>query len=373
MEVVVAKITFYPVGNADSTLIELDNGKNILIDYAHSQEAEECGDEKVVLDREIRSKLSHYDPHIDVVVFTHADEDHTRGAADFFAFEHASKYQSKGRVRINELWVPAALIVEEGLKGDDRVIRQEARHRLKKGSGVKVFSRPGLLDAWLSREGIEEQSARRCIVISAGRTVPGFDQLSDGLEVFVHSPFAFRDGASLQSRNDGSLFLHLTFIVGDRKTRVMMGADTTWEVLADIIRITKYYGREERLQWDIYRVAHHCSYLSLAPEKGKDTTAPSRDIDWLFTQGSKGSYIISSSQPIPSSDDSAQPPHRQAANYYRKKAHANGGEFLVTMEHPSVYLPRPLTFSIGAHGITLARVENAKADSKMIDTSGRMR
>lgn len=367
-----AKITFYPVGNADSTLIELDNGKNILIDYAHSQEAEACGDEKVVLDREIRSKLSHYDPYIDVVVFTHADEDHTRGAADFFAFEHASKYQSKGRVRINELWVPAALIVEEGLKGDDRVIRQEARHRLKKGSGVKVFSCPGLLDAWLSREGIEEQSARRCVVISAGRTVPGFDPLSDGLEVFVHSPFAFRDGASLQSRNDGSLFLHLTFTVGDRTIRVIMGADTTWEVLADIIRITKYYGREERLQWDIYRVAHHCSYLSLAPEKGRDITAPSRDIDWLFTQGSKGSYIISSSQPIPSGDDSAQPPHRQAANYYRKKVCANGGEFLVTMEHPSVYLPRPLTFSIGAHGITLAKAETAKADSKMIDTSGRI-
>lgn len=370
------KITFYPLGNADSTLIELDNGKNILIDYAHAKSAEECGDEKIVLARELRRKLDHYSPYLDVVAFTHADEDHTRGAADFFVFEHASKYRSKGRVRINELWVPAAMIVEEGLQGDDRAIRQEARYRLKKGYGVRVFSSPGLLDDWLEKEGIDDRAARECIVTSAGNVVSGFDLLNDGLEVFVHAPFAFRDGDALQSRNAGSLFLHLTFVVDGRKTRVIMGADTTWEVIEDIIRITKYYGREERLQWDIYRVSHHCSYLSLAPDKGNEVTVPSQSIDWLFRQGNVGGYIISSSQPIPSADDSDQPPHRQAANYYRKKTQAIGGEFMVTMEYPNIYLPRPMVFNIGVHGVSLARVihpGSSSVDDKIIDDSCRIR
>ena len=367
------KITFYPVGNADSTLIELDDDKNILIDYAHSKSSEECGDEKVVLDREIRRKLNHRDPCLDVVVFTHADEDHTRGAADFFAFKYASKYRSKSRVRIKELWVPAAMIVEEGLKGDDRIIRQEARYRLREGGGVRVFSSPGLLDDWLRKEGMDNKLSRDCIVTHAGNVVPGFDLLKDGLEIFAHSPFAFRDGDSLQSRNAGSIFLHLTFAVGDRKTRVMMGADTTWEVLEEIIRITKYSKREERLQWDIYRVSHHCSYLSLSSDKGENVTVPSQSINWLFAQGNMGSYIISSSEPIPSDYDSTQPPHRQAAHYYREKARAQDGEFLVTMEHPNIYLPRPMVFDINDYGVTLERMETYIEGTKIMNNSCRVR
>ena len=361
------KITFYPVGNADSTLIELENGKNMLIDYAHSKSADECGDEKVMLKRELMRKLDHYSPYLDIVAFTHADEDHTRGAADFFAFKHASKYQSKGRVRIKELWVPAAMIVEEGLKGDGRAIRQEARHRLREGDGVRVFSSPGLLDEWLRREGIDCPRSQKCVVTSAGNVVPGLDLLNDGLEIFVHSPFASRDGDGLQSRNDGSLFLHLTFAGGGRKTRVMMGADTTWEVLEDIIRITRYYQREERLQWDIYRVSHHCSYLSLAADRGKEMTMPNQSIDWLFNQGNFGCYIVSSSQPIPIDGSFNQPPHRQAANYYREKVHARYGEFLVTMEHLNTNLPRPMVFTIDAHGVTLEKMGDASADAKIMD------
>ena len=362
-------LTFYPLGNADSAFIELDNGINILIDYAHTKSSEEYGDEKVFLPSEIKRKLSCYRrSSIDIVAFTHADEDHTRGAADFFEFNYANKYRSKGRVKINELWVPAAMIVEKGLQGDSRVIRQEARHRLKMGYGIRVFSSPGLLDNWLRREGIDEKIARRCVVISAGNIIPAASltdggcvipeiSLKDaGCEIFVHAPFAFRDGDSLQSRNDGSLFLHLTFTTAGKKTRVIMGADTTWDVIEDIIRITRYYGREERLKWDIYRVSHHCSYLSLAPDKGDEITVPSQTIDWLFEQGSDGCYIVSSSHPVPADDVSALPPHRQAANYYKQKACAKGGEFLVTMEYPNMYSPKPMVFNIGAHGAKLEKI-----------------
>ena len=341
-------ITFYPVGNADSTLIELDSGCKMLIDYAHSKSSEEHDDKKVDLSREIRGKLAAAEPCLDIVAFTHADEDHTRGAADFFELEHADKYHGNGRVRINELWVTAAMIVEEGLHGDDRAIRQEARHRLKQGRGIRVFSSPGLLDDWLLKNGIPKQAVER-LLIDAGNVV----SVGNELEIFVHSPFAFRDGDSLQSRNEGSLVLHLTFNVQGQETRVMMGADTTHEVLSDIIKITKNHKHCERLEWDIYRVSHHCSYLSLSPDKGHTITEPTDDIDWLFNQGNVGCYIVSSSQPIPDNDISDQPPHRQAANYYKSKVWSN--KFLVTMEHPSVSSPEPLVFDIGRHGAMLKK------------------
>ncbi|WP_320236178.1 hypothetical protein [Mesorhizobium montanum] len=75
-----------------------------------------------------------------VVAFTHLDDDHICGARDFFWFDHARILQGDDRVKIDELWVPAAAITETDLEGDAWTIRAEARHRLKEGYGVKVFS-----------------------------------------------------------------------------------------------------------------------------------------------------------------------------------------------------------------------------------------
>ena len=35
------------------------------------------------------------------------------------------------RIKIKELWVPAAAILEENLKDDARLVRAEARHRVR--------------------------------------------------------------------------------------------------------------------------------------------------------------------------------------------------------------------------------------------------
>jgi hypothetical protein len=55
----------------------------------------------------------------------------------FFYLEHASKYQDADRIKIRELWVPAAAIIEDGCKDEDRIIRAEARHRLRSGKGIR--------------------------------------------------------------------------------------------------------------------------------------------------------------------------------------------------------------------------------------------
>ena len=65
------------------------------------------------LDEELRSYLKKQGrDNFDIVAFSHADQDHIQGSDEFFWFEHAPEYQGDDRIKIKELWVPAALIIE---------------------------------------------------------------------------------------------------------------------------------------------------------------------------------------------------------------------------------------------------------------------
>lgn len=351
----VTNITFYPLNNADTTLIELPNGRTILVDYAHCKTGEDDTEPVIDLKETLTKKLRSLElKEIDTVLFTHADADHVRNADDFFWLEHAKTYQTDDRVKIKELWVPASFILEEGLEDSSRVIRQEARHRLKQGKGIRVFSYPKLMEAWLIENGLTLAS-RSHLITDAGNLAPGFTLTNDEVEFFVHSPFAHRDGDDLQSRNDGSVFMQATFEQGGRKTRFMLGADTEHEVLSEIVSITKFKKREDRLVWDFFKLPHHCSYGVLSNEKGKHETVPVPGVLELFEKGNIGCAIISPSKPIPN-EDTVQPPHMQAANFYKNLVKKKFGQFIVTMEHPSVSAPEPLEIIVNSAGFQVVHV-----------------
>jgi ribonuclease BN (tRNA processing enzyme) len=125
-----SKITFYPLGNADSYLIQTDLDKYFLFDFAELKNPNNPNDKRMLLAPNLKDDISWpKNKHIDVLAISHGDMDHVKGISDTFWLEHAQKYQSKERIVINELWVPAALIVEEGSEDDTRIIRSEARHR----------------------------------------------------------------------------------------------------------------------------------------------------------------------------------------------------------------------------------------------------
>jgi len=67
------------------------------------------------------------------------------------------------------------------------------------------------------------------------------------------------------------------------------------------------------------------------------------NIDKMFQNGDINSYSVSSSCPI---DDEIEPPHKQAANYYKSL----DGQFLVTMEEPNKRSPKPIEFEITDQG-----------------------
>lgn len=353
------KLTFYPLGNADCCLMNLDNKRKLLFDYANMRCADDPDDLRCDLPAELRKDLKAASRNdFDVVAFSHLDNDHICGSTNFFYLEHDSKYQQDDRPKITELWVPAAVIIEEKdtLGEEALIIQAEARHRLKNKKGIRVFSRPQLLEGWLKKQGmaLDEVSG---LITDAGKLVDGFTKDKDGVEFFVHSPFAKRvNECEVVDRNNDSLVLQATFSCNSYETKLILSADVTHDVISDIVDVTKWHEREERLEWHVFKLPHHCSYLSLNSEKGKDKTEPVPNVEWLFeTQGQRKGIIVSTSKPIPTDDSDNQPPHRQAANYYQEDVVPDkDGEFKVTMKHPTETKPEPLVINIDSFG---AKVE----------------
>jgi hypothetical protein len=359
-----ASITFYQLGNADSYRIDLDGGEKLLFDYANMRCATDPTDKRADLPAELRKDLKAAKRDaFDVVAFTHFDDDHVCGAPEFFELRHAARYQGGDRIKITELWVPAWAITEsrEDLCGDGKILQTEARHRLREGKGIRVFSRPDALINWLAQNGLTLES-RRHLITDAGGVVPGWSKEKQGVEFFVHSPFATRQNdGSLADRNSNSLVFQAVFLVDGQETRAMLMADTEYECMQEIVKTTKAHGNEARLAWDLAKLPHHCSYGSLGPEKGVETTVPVPEVAWFYEdRGQTGSRIICTSDPIPPSGSQDQPPHRQAANYYKKvQKLCNSGEFLVTMQYPTQADPAPLVARIDRFGVSIAKVSAA--------------
>lgn len=356
-------LTFFSLGNAASCRIKLENGKRILFDYANTRKPDESEDLRCDLPSLLREDLAESGKdYFEVVAFTHLDEDHYKGASDFFWLEHAQKYQGEGRIKIKTLWVPAAVITEEGVdKEEGRIIRREARYRFKEGKGIRVFSRPERLRKWCESNGIDLET-RKSLITDAGQVVPGLTKEQDGLEFFVHSPHAKRlNEREVEDRNDDALVMQATFVVDGVESKVLLMSDITHEVITDIVEITRdKKKRPERLEWDIAKVPHHCSYKAIGPEKGEDQTEPVENVDWLYTKRQQqGAYLVSSSNIIPKKgtkeDEDPYSPHRQAANYYKSVLALPSMKWLVTMEQPKETDPKPIEFEIGRLKVNLKK------------------
>ncbi|MDI1301001.1 MAG: hypothetical protein PSX71_03770 [bacterium] len=358
------RITFYPVGNGDTSQILLTGGRRILMDYRHQKAGEDdfypVIDLKARLQRELKEANRDY---FDVVAFTHADLDHICGSTDFFELQHAQKYQGEGRIKIRELWMPAAMLLErperDQLSDEFAILMREAKYRLLEGNGIRVFSKPPALMDWLKPElekRGESANARDHLFVNAGTTVPGFSLGADGVEFFCHSPFIKHCEGGDIIRNDAALIFNVRFSVNGHEYDYLAVGDAEWSVIEDIVNISRYHGNDDRLAWDLFNIPHHCSYFALSDNKGKDETDPKPLVKELLLMGREESYLVSSSRPIPDNKDAyqqTQPPHVQAKKaYQRYLREVRGRKFLVTMEEPNENKPEPLVFEVTYGGVS---------------------
>jgi len=350
-----AKITFYPLGNADSYLIQTDSNNYFLFDFAEMKNPDIINDKRISLGKSLKEDIGWPNrKYIDVLAISHGDNDHVKGISTNFHLEHAQKYQGNDRIIINELWVPAALIVEEGSEDDTRIIRQEARHRfLTEKKGIKVFARPEHLKDWLESNGKKFDDYRH-LICDAGKIVPGWTTTSKGIEFFVHAPFAEKTDDGLLERNDNSLVMQVSICSQGNITRLLATGDSVCQQWEKIIQITRYFKNDSKLEWDILKIPHHCSYKAMSTEKGSSTTEPSEEFQWLLDQGANRGILVSTSEEIPNST-SKQPPHVETYRRYEETANQLDADLVVTMEHPNKLNPQRLIITIDSNGPTLKK------------------
>ncbi len=362
--------TFYPIGNADCIRIDLANSKKILFDYANTRDPGDEEDQRCDLPSELRDDLRKAGrDSYDVVAFTHLDWDHYVGATELLFFEHIAEYQKpvegQPRIRMNILWVPAAVITEQLNRDADteaKAIQREARARFRAKKGIRIFSRPERLREWCKKNDVDFEE-RRHLVTDAGQLAPEFSLAEDGAEFFVHSPFAVRqDEHKVEDRNGDALVMHVTFVVDGHSTRVFLAADADHSVLTDIVNVTEAKKNSSRLGWDLFKLPHHCSHRSLSSkDREGDKSEPEPQVARLFEHyGQTGCIVVSTSMPIPQKGSEADrkgadPPHRQAAAYYREDVVEDADDFLVTMQHPNETRPEPLVIEIGALGTKIKK------------------
>lgn len=355
-------LKFYPVGHGDTTQIILNNGRRVIFDFNHSTASENPERPEINLKAELNAELTAAGrDYFDVVAFTHSDLDHIQGSTDFFELQHAKKYQGNGRIKIQELWMPAAMLLEtadnDSQKDEFILLRQEGRHRLLEGKGIKVFSKPQALIDWLApklKERDESEDSRDHLFVDAGTIVDGFTLEDDKVEFFCHSPFIKHCDEGDIIRNEASLVFNVRFDADGEIFDYLEVGDATWESLSDIVDTTKYHGNMDRLAWDIYNIPHHCSYLALSDDKGEKKTVPKPKVQEILEAGREGAYIVSCSEPctdIKDSYDQKQPPHIQARKAYEESLKAvKGRSFLVTMEEPNANKPEPIIFELTSSG-----------------------
>lgn len=348
-----ASITFFPVGNADTSIITLSDGATIVIDVSvtadSKDENEPAYDVHGHLLRE--SRLENNIPHVDAFILTHPDQDHVRGFTTTFFTGDPSLYTDKarnaGRIIIDELWFTPRIFCshEAALCEEAKDFRREAHRRMelhrrkspdrvKPGNRLRVIGYSDNADL----EGLDEVLTVPGNVIS---TINSSDRRD--FECFVHAPFKDDTDDEEGERNHTSVVLQARFAVDDEADACLaiLGGDAgcpVWERILD-------RSDERSLRWDILLAPHHCSWTFFS-ESPSDQAEPSDKVLRFLDMRRDGAVVVVSSKPILDDDDN--PPHFIAAKQYRAKVGPKN--LLSTAESKKSGQPVPIVLSMTKNG-----------------------
>ena len=339
-------MTFFPVGNGDMTLITTDKRINFLMDCNMRKSAEEETNNDYDCNEYLHNNLNSDDGmmYIDALFLTHSDQDHCRRMKEYFNL-CAPENADDTKIRINELYVPAKLLVDTEHKNDDAdAIRKEANRRLglfgtdafnKSGNRVKIIG---------YSEELEEYNS---LIIGAGKYITSINGIEDyGAEIFVLRPVKRDTDDENASVNDCTASFKISFTINGNTYVAIVGGDITCENWKEVIQYN------EDLEFDILLAPHHCSWHSVSTEDA-DGGNPDKEIEDFLEKSKDKAFIIASSKMIKRNNDN--PPSYRAKNVYTK--HLNDEErFICTAEYPDSENPKPLVLKITGQGVSVKSV-----------------
>lgn len=374
------RIHFFPVGNGDMTLIELESGKRLLIDVnirAAADDLEEQTPDVATLLRDRLERDTQGRLYVDAFLLSHPDQDHCAGLKKHFHLGDASTLSADDdKILIRELW------------SSPMAFRRASRHH-KLCADAKAFNKEARRRVKLFREGVDAlEDGNRILIL--GRDEDG---KTDGLEEILvpvgdsfnringegdtsfsarllgpQPPTEDSDGPDTPSKNDSSVILQF-LLAGDGESdqgRFLTGGDAevgVWEALWDTRTI-----ETDWLTYDLLQAPHHCSWHSLSHDswsEKREAGTVSANARSALSQASVGATIVASSKAI--KDDDNDPPCVGAKRVYEEIVAGVHGEFVCVGEPENA--PQVVTFEINEYGLRrppiLVRAASAVAGGVM--------
>lgn len=352
-------IKFYPVENADCTLIKLSNGKTIITDC---QIFDNLNDDKGTQVRfDVKSDLlkelgkdENGNPFVDLFVSTHPHDDHCKGFEGNFYHGDPNDYDSsknKDEIIIGELWVTPRGVGNK-LADSAEMIRKEAKRRRNLYDEDEDYY--GGYGNYLHIIGYNQQTTfdERYGYVP-GTTITSVNGADlRWLELFIHAPFKedVETSKKADDKNATSIVIQYSFKTLDDsyqeaiKCRLLMAGDAEHEIWQHIIDNNK---DDEKLKWNIFLAPHHCSWTFFNEPDNKEEVKPSAETIMKKQVGTM-SYVIASSKEI--KDDDNNPPCYEAKKEYKKRL-SNADNFLNTATNDiKNKIPQPIVFKIDKHG-----------------------
>lgn len=363
------RITFFPVGNGDMTLVELESGANLLIDVRIRAKADDPDDDTPDVARMLRDRLKRDGQgrlFVDAFLMSHPDQDHSQGLRRHFHLGPPDDWsETADKILIREIWSSPVVFRRASrhhiLCADAAAFCNEARRR------VQVFRDRGAVPGEGDRILLlgEDENGKTDdlapILVTAGSRLSWIngqpDSTFSGLLLAPLAPSDDEEEEELLAKNRSSTILQLTIASGQRSDACLFltGGDAEvgiWERLWEL-----YSGCPECLEYNLLQTPHHCSWHSLSYDSWSDcgedaeVCVPARN---ALSQARAGAYIVASSRPIKEDDD--DPPCIRAAREYREIASQSRGLFRCVGEHPSEAHPGLMEFEITPYG---PRLESA--------------
>ena len=102
------RLSFFPVGNGDMTLVQTEGGHKILIDMNILAAADDPDDDTPDVASKLRDMLSQDAEgrlYVDALLVSHPDEDHCRGLREHFHLGPPDEWsKSENKILIREIW-----------------------------------------------------------------------------------------------------------------------------------------------------------------------------------------------------------------------------------------------------------------------------
>ncbi len=371
-------IKYYPVGNADCSLIKLDNGKTIIVDCQINGNLDDKNGKQVMFDvktdllKELK-RDSYGRPFVDLFISTHPHEDHCLGFGDNFYHGDITEYdkdKNKDEIIIGELWVTPRGIRNDLAKTSEDV-RKEAKRRKKVYDDDKSYT--GSVGNYLRIVGYDkdkEFDERYCYVPGTLVTTVHDSALS-WVELFIHAPFKedVETSKKQDDKNATSIVVQFGFKIAgfnEVKKRVLMAGDAEYEIWQHILDNNT---DDEKLKWNIFLAPHHCSWSFFNESSNKKEIKPSAE-DILNKQIGNLAYIVASSEEI--MDNGNNPPCYEAKQEYVKKLKSGTSHFLNSATYSKLGdIPQPIIFKITEFGISLKETTAVAGTSSIANPAPR--